>query len=802
MDYSKTLSTGDLTASSVSAYAIDESKTLESHCFIPEPPNHHPHHRGKVISGADWPTLKPIIHRLYIIDNLKFPKVKEALKSEFGYKITKRQFTRKVESWGFKKNFRKDERDEIVKSGRIPQRLIHDSRINQKRIERLQKRHVARMGLGVESEDNERSLVQDQDFFPKTNAIKEASLDLEPCYTMTGDQNAALEDHDMTVEEIPRSEFRHDIVTQNTEDEWPFSQSAGDDSEISWLAELFVQLEIAEIITSTSFETEKEKQWDVEEARFISGTDLKALSNPYDKTLVCGGSFLAQRNNHYPHHLSARSTSLQTHNSGVYQCRWSPLFEIDIFPPFRNSNNRIQNNLIHSLASFRRISLDLEEKLSKLERVLPANSPAIISTLEDLNFVYHRFPWKEKFAMICRKLLHARQRERIPNMYKIVESYLWIVDSCIASWDLMIARDLHLILHPKIEEAVDSQHPLHIHSSYLMAKILDHYNQHREAENIIRPLMQIVLATLGHNHLLTIRVMNLLSRILHEKRDMVKAERLSRYSLRVSNQPGFGVVWFDSATTLIYVLEAQELYNESINLSHHISKLSAEAFLDEKLACHFHHIIMARALLEQNEASKAVDMLKGIPNSPFANGSTGIYMEAWFKVILGDALLKQGSVWEAIVCFKESLKSIVKMYGWDHSSVFLDCKIIVSCLLYLSQYDEALRFFERFLEKCRGFVKQGSPIAGWIEETEDIMYRMRGGVEDDDNSISEDDYEEDETSFGDTEMKDHDIHEEEDDDKAQFEGRGPRLDDIFNTERDISKDITFEELGLDEAFSL
>ncbi|TGO69269.1 hypothetical protein BOTNAR_0013g00410 [Botryotinia narcissicola] len=283
MDYSKTFSIGDLKTPSTSAYTFDESKTLESHCFTPELPTHHPHHGGKVITAADWPDLKPIIYHLYIIDKLTFPKLKEALSLEFGYNITKRQFTRKVESWGFKKNFRKNERDEIVKSGRIPQRFIHDSRINQRRVERLQKRNAARMGLGVECEDNERSLVQDQDFSPTTNAIKEASLALEPCYTMNGDQNAALEDHDMTIEEIPRPKFPHDIVTQDTEDEWPFSQSTEDDSGISWLAELFVQLEIAEVIAPTSIETEK--QWDVEEARFISGTALKELLDPYDNDL-------------------------------------------------------------------------------------------------------------------------------------------------------------------------------------------------------------------------------------------------------------------------------------------------------------------------------------------------------------------------------------------------------------------------------------------------------------------------------------------------------------------------------------
>ncbi|TGO39338.1 hypothetical protein BHYA_0056g00500 [Botrytis hyacinthi] len=283
MDYSKTFSIGDLKTPSTSAYTINESKTLESHCFTPEPPTHHPHHGGKVITDADWPDLKPIIHRLYIIDNLTFLKVKEALSLEFGYNITKRQFTRKVETWGFKKNFRKNERDEIVKSGKIPERFIHDSRINQKRVERLQKRNAAHVGLGVKSEDNERSRVQEQVFFQNTNAIKGASLDLESYYTMIEGQNAALEDHDITIAEIARSEFRHDVVTQNTEDQWPFRQSTEDDFGLLWLAELFVQLEIAEIIAPTGIEPEK--QGDVEEARFISGMELKELFNQYDNKL-------------------------------------------------------------------------------------------------------------------------------------------------------------------------------------------------------------------------------------------------------------------------------------------------------------------------------------------------------------------------------------------------------------------------------------------------------------------------------------------------------------------------------------
>ncbi|KAM0160889.1 hypothetical protein ACHAPG_002647 [Botrytis cinerea] len=795
MDYSKVSSMEKRKVSSTSVYGIDDSQIPEPRCFASGVPKHFPRREGKEITDADWPGLKSIIHRLYIIENLTFPKVKETLHLELGYNITKRQFTRKIEIWGFRKNFRKSERDDIVKSGEIPQRFMHDSRITQKRIERLRKRNGVQMGPGVESEDDEIFFVQNQDVSKKTNAPQEASLDVESCYAMIGDQNTPLQNHDMIVKQTPISEFRHDIVTPNIEDQCSFGQSAEDDFEHSWLAELFVQLETAEIIASTSLDNETKQG--VKETQHLSRTELKESSRPYSSTSSCGGSFLAQARSHSSHHHSARSTSLQSHNPGMHQLYWSPLFEINIFPTLRNANKRSQESWFHLFASFKRESIVCKEKFSKLKRVLPPNSPAIISTLECMAFVYHQLGYSREFEMTCRTLLYARQNEQCPNTYKMVEICLWIVDSYIVSHDLKIGMNLHTILHPRIENAMDSRHPLHIHSSYLMAEILYRLCQYNEAEATIRPVMQIALAALGPNHHLTIRVMNLLCWILRKNGSLAEADKLARYCLQVLEKSELLVAWLRCAEILMQILESRGLYNESANLCHRIFELAVEAFDNKKYTSFLYHTKMARALLKQNEASKAVDMLKGIQNSPYANGGKKIFIEVEFKVVLGSALWKRGSVWEAIVCFKESLKSTVKMYGWDHSVVFVHCKMIVNCLVQLLQYDEALKFFERFLEKCRGFVKQGSSIAGWIDEIEDRMYKMQGESRDGDSSISED-YEEDETCFENAEMKDYDIREEGNDDEVQFEGRGPRLDDIFNTERDISKDITFEELGLED----
>ena len=88
MDYLKISSMEKRKVSSASVYGIDDSQIPEPRCFASGAPKHFPRREGKEITDADWPGLKSIIHRLYIIENLTFPKVKETLHLELGYNIT------------------------------------------------------------------------------------------------------------------------------------------------------------------------------------------------------------------------------------------------------------------------------------------------------------------------------------------------------------------------------------------------------------------------------------------------------------------------------------------------------------------------------------------------------------------------------------------------------------------------------------------------------------------------------------------------------------------------------------------
>ncbi|KAJ8058918.1 hypothetical protein OCU04_011903 [Sclerotinia nivalis] len=247
MDHSPILPMDNLTALPISTSGIGAPQAFGAHYFAAEVPKKIPAYRGKAITEADWPTLKPIIYRLYISEKLTFPKVKEALNVELG----KRQFTRKIEEWGFRKNFRKDEREEIVKGGNIPQRFIHDSRINQKRVDRLQRRNGARMSVGSENHSSGMLSTQDRTL-PKTTKIAEEDPG----------------SHDTITEEIPTSNSPGDTIITGAMVPWTSNQAADNSSRLSRLTESSTQLEIKKTITTTSFDNGDEN---VEERQDICG---------------------------------------------------------------------------------------------------------------------------------------------------------------------------------------------------------------------------------------------------------------------------------------------------------------------------------------------------------------------------------------------------------------------------------------------------------------------------------------------------------------------------------------------------
>ncbi|PQE22729.1 kinesin light chain protein [Rutstroemia sp. NJR-2017a BVV2] len=100
-----------------------------------------PSNGARIITREEWENLKPYIHLHYIERNQTFLQVKIGLESKFGVSLTPRQFKRKIEDWGFKKNFRKAEKEQLISSCTLSGSLANDRRLDKKRIDRLRRRN-------------------------------------------------------------------------------------------------------------------------------------------------------------------------------------------------------------------------------------------------------------------------------------------------------------------------------------------------------------------------------------------------------------------------------------------------------------------------------------------------------------------------------------------------------------------------------------------------------------------------------------------------------------------------------------
>ncbi|KAL2671372.1 hypothetical protein Neosp_013957 [[Neocosmospora] mangrovei] len=64
--------------------------------------------RAPRIPNTQWEKHKPTIHNLYISQEKKLEDVIKLMADKHGFRPTKAQYVRKLESWGFKKNSSKE----------------------------------------------------------------------------------------------------------------------------------------------------------------------------------------------------------------------------------------------------------------------------------------------------------------------------------------------------------------------------------------------------------------------------------------------------------------------------------------------------------------------------------------------------------------------------------------------------------------------------------------------------------------------------------------------------------------------
>ncbi|TGO29248.1 hypothetical protein BPAE_0017g00560 [Botrytis paeoniae] len=639
---------------------------------------------NKILSREEWLKFKPIIQQLYIDENQTYPTVAHELSRRFDFYPTKRQFTRKIEEWGLKKNFRKAERKLLLqnhKGSPTSQFIMGDKRVSDsKRIQRLKKRYAH------ESPLPRVQLVpsyQDINAPPKFDGPYCSLEEQLPISNYAGE--IALAHVESTISNLTEENDAMHL------EQWPFSWDI-DVPGSPGLTQLFRLLEIEASMPPLNLDDEV-----VDTKQFISGNELR-------NDIECHKTSIKQMSVLYScaEYGFMPNTVVQPVPIPGQGIQWSPLFELDLFPTSQYTRGHRRGTMLAPSSS---PLIDVWEKEIK-------DSPAFDTSPEAK---------MENLLGFISSIPSCKAKEAYPNNYKIMEVYLEIVIQLLSKSKVLDATYLYRSLREAIQQSqLSSEHPFHIRLSYLEAYVLYHNSQYAEAKLVIRSVIRNVLNNqdLDRNHEMTSGALKLLGLFIKGKKEdsYSEAEKLYRYNIHQLNKN-------DRSLSK----KTEEAYSLCRCMMEHV-----EQALGKRHPCYrIYQSHMSSILSDRGMISESIEIVHNILQQ--ANHSR-LRPERYRN--LGFVLQDNKRTREAIVMCKTCLLIEVQQKGWKNSaSLGVTCGRLGGCYEELSQFQDALFLYESWLEKVQSVTGDVNPfikkVEGWISEVQERLEESTASSEDD-----------------------------------------------------------------------
>ncbi|KAF5869225.1 putative tetratricopeptide repeat family protein [Botrytis fragariae] len=666
----------------------------------------------KILSREEWLKFKPIIQQLYIDENQTYPTVAHELARRFDFYPTKRQFTRKTEEWGLKKNFRKAERKLLLQNDNkngIVKFVIGDKRVSDtKRIQRLKRRYAHESPLSRVHPDIS---YQDTNITPKS-----------------------VGPYCLLEEQLPTSNYVGEIASAHVEskisnvteendamdlEQWPFSWVIGVPGSPG-LTGLFRLLEIEASMPPLNLDDEV-----VDTKQFISGNELRNVIECHE-TSVKQMSILYNRAEYgyMPNNV------VQPVLIPRKEIQWSPLFELDLFPTSQNTCHYRRGVVLAPSSSplidvWEKEIKEWKFKLCSFRMTLPDHNPAIILVLQHL---IHLHKQKRKTCLrLHRQLLAARLKEGCPNNYKIMEVYFEIVMQLLSKRKVLEATYLYRSLCEAIQQSqLSSEHPFYIRLSYLEAYVLYNNSQYAEAELVIRSVIRNVLNNrdLDRNQEVTSDALELLGLLIGGKKEDLysEAEKLYRYNIHQLNKHdrSLSKSYFKNMNGLIWVLLKDRKTEEAYSLCRCMMEHVEQALGKRHSWYGVYQRQLGSILSDRGMIFESIEIVHNI----LQQVDHCLLPERYHN--LGSILMNGGSFEEAIVMYKKSLSIDVQQQGWcNFGNLNETCGKLGYCYEELSQFQDALFLYEKLLEKLKSVTEDDNPfikeVEVWISEVQELM---------------------------------------------------------------------------------
>ncbi|PMD62303.1 TPR-like protein [Hyaloscypha bicolor E] len=664
----------------------------------------------RAMPRQQWEELKPLIEQTYIQENKPFPYLAEVLRRDHGFEPTKRQFSRKIIEWGFRKNIPRGERRVILQrilKGSEETSNVKDHRLKPQKLKNWQRRYRDEVQMGRCS-------------LNRVGRSSPESLFIGSREASTGLKEKA-KSHDNNVSAIKNSDGLNEIrekdsvgisfleIRQNT---LPFDWSKVDVHGLPGLVPLFNALHLecyapGQPLSSNPTESE--------DSPCLLNSELQDMSSNGSITTIdnINSCLILQRTGIQDgkHRTAYKSPQYPWRDiDNVFLGKsTSPLTEIYVFPPCQAPLRAKKANVVNLWGSLTAEASELETKFTKLEEQFGDHNPAVMVLMEQLSSLYFRLEDYRKAEQMKKRLADVYFRVLGPSNGRTLQAALHMVTSLLAQGQYLKAQSVYHTLRSSVLNLFEREHPLAVLANFTHAKICSEHRRTEEAEKYYRQHLQIMLSAHGPRSIHTIRAMFSLGGELN-RNSPKEADILLRLAAQLSfDLPPVDEVPCRALQFVASNLHLRGAYEESYHL---VTKLVERFSLPlgdqhptiwrarEKLAWSMRAVgrlpesikLFRAVIFHQVERAGEIDESQVNPWCGLAN-----------------ALIETGEIEEATTWNERAFETKIGFYGGSHKSTLSTAYCLGYCYYTICKYEEALNLYTkmvRILHECGNWGKE------------------------------------------------------------------------------------------------
>ncbi|PMD30601.1 hypothetical protein L207DRAFT_641537 [Hyaloscypha variabilis F] len=484
-------------------------------------------HGTQAMTKQQWDNLKPLIEQIYIEENRPFPYLAEVLRKDHGFEPKKRQFARKIDEWGFRKNISRGERRMIL------QRVLthpseeaddfRDRRLKARKLNNWRKRYRDELQLGTFALGSTRGRIQVTPTSDQTSIREENGN--------TDHSKGSRDDYPPELNEV-REDDSDDIslpdVRQNT-----FDWSRLDDPGLPGLVPLLTALRLESAATDQSSPLD---ETEIKDPLCLRNSELQEISSNRPVSVIdsIDSCLLLYRPESEDKH-ETRNNSPQYPWRSIENVFWgtttSPLNEIYVFPPSQAPRWTKNANVVNLWASLTEEASKLEMKLAKLEAHFGDHNSAVMAVMEQLSSIYRRLEEYRKAERLQRRLVDIYFQVLGPSNIRTLQAALCVIEILLEQGGFLKAKAESENLLSSILKLVEHDHPLAVSANYIYAIICSGSGRSDEAERYCRQHLQIMLSLHGPKAVPTIRAMTFLCSEIYKR-----APKEAKILIRIASQ--------------------------------------------------------------------------------------------------------------------------------------------------------------------------------------------------------------------------------------------------------------------------